>query len=68
MNPNNTDLGTQLDAVADELDQASEELRSAAERARTLEHVVRMRQPVLDRLKADVADLKRKQANEEPDE
>ena len=54
-----TDLGKQLEAVAVELEDASTELRGAAERARHLEQIVRLRQPALDKMKQDVADLKR---------
>lgn len=61
------DLGTQLEAVANEMDEAVTELRGAAERARHLEQIVRLRQPSIDKLKTDVADLKREK-QDKPDE
>lgn len=57
--PHPDGLGHQLESVAEEIADASEELRGAAERARHLEQIVRLRQPALDKLKQDVADLKR---------
>jgi septal ring factor EnvC (AmiA/AmiB activator) len=57
--PHPDGLGHQLESVAEEVDDVSQELRGAAERARSLEQIVRLRQPSLDKLQRDVADLKR---------
>ena len=61
-------LGDQLEKVADELDDATKELGGAAERARHLEQIVRLRQPALDKLRSDVADLKRRHEEEDEEE